>query len=136
MRRTTIIRLALSLFLFILISLAFLPVALTRFNAKGQATDSKPLENGAMPALQGEEAIELLKEQGSYGSLAEAMSAIKYQATWQARPQIEGIGSAYEFKNAQHNLLAYIGTDGLQAAGLGEGKKSWRLGLRLKEYGY
>lgn len=40
------------------------------------------------PSLQGEKAIEHLKEQGAYDSLAEAMAAIKYEAKWQSKPKL------------------------------------------------
>jgi hypothetical protein len=96
---------------------------------------AKP-EGEARPALQGEKAIEHLKEQGTYQSLAEAMAAVKYQANWQPRPQLENLGAAYELKNAANNLLAYVNGDGLQVTSLSDAKKSWRLGLQLKAYGY
>ncbi|HYV07857.1 MAG TPA: hypothetical protein VFB82_24915, partial [Blastocatellia bacterium] len=89
-----------------------------------------------MPALHGERAIDHLKEQGAYDSLAEAMVAVNYQANWQPRPQLDNLGAAYEFKNTANNLLAYVNSDGIQVTSLGDAKKSWRLGLQLRAYGY
>ncbi|HET8678278.1 MAG TPA: hypothetical protein VFO63_20930 [Blastocatellia bacterium] len=91
MSRTTIIRLAISLFLVILIGLWLLPLTSTRSDSNGQVTDSRPpveQASAAMPSLKGEEAIEYLKEQGTYGSLEEAMAAVKYEARWQPNPQL------------------------------------------------
>ena len=139
MSRTTIIRFALSLFLVSLIISSLLPLTRTRSDSNGQATDrTPPVEPAAaaMPSLKGEEAIEHLKEQGTYGSLKEAMAAVKYEARWQPAPQLAGVGAAYEMANRANNLLAYVTAEGIEVTALTEAKKPWRLGLKLTNYGY
>ena len=114
-------------------------VGLGMFSARTTRSDSgeaRSPKTETMPALRGEEAIEHLKEQGIYGSLQEAMAAVRYQAQWQTSPRLQGVGPSYEFKNANNNLLAYVTSEGLEVTSLGETPKAWRLGLRFKDYGY
>ena len=120
----------------LVVALALLLTREIRSDATKQTTSTGLAVNEAMPTLEGAKAIEHLKQRGTYDSLQEAMAAVKYEAQWQPSPKLEGLGAAYELKNAKNNLLAYITADGLQATSLGETQKPWRLGLTLKNYGY
>ncbi len=111
-----------------------LPGRISRLDSSSPSPASPT--NTAMPALKGDEAIEQLKQQGTYGSLQEAIAAVGYQATWQTSPKLDGIGAGFEFKNQPNNLLAYVTADGLHATALAGGKQSWRLDLKLQDYGY
>ena len=126
------------LFVLVVVGMIGLPllIRVTHSAAAADPGSAKPPAIDTMPALQGDEAIEHLKQQGAYTSLQEAIGAVKYQATWQVSPQLAGVGAAYELKNATNNLLAYIGADGVQATSLSEKQKSWRLGLQVRDYGY
>src|SRR5262249_30872912 len=87
--------------------------------------------------LSGHEAIDHLKHQGTYSSLQEAMAAARYEAQWQESPQLQGLGSAFELKNAANNLLGYVTGDGFHVTALANGdSKPWQLGLRLEAIGY
>jgi hypothetical protein len=86
--------------------------------------------------LQGQEAIEHLKQQDAYDSLAEAIDSIKYEARQQGSPKIEALGEAYELPNEAQDLVAYIKPDGIHVTSLGSEKADWQLGLTLKDYGY
>jgi len=101
---------------------------------------SKPPSSNAscesMPSLTGNEAIDHLKQQGTYSSLSQAMSAARYQPEWQIAPRIQGIGPAYELKNAANNLLAYVNENGLSVTALGDSSPKWQLDLKLTGYGY
>ena len=68
-----------------------------------------------MPALQGQEAIDHLKQQGAYNSPQEAMAAARYEAQWQTSPKLQDLGAAYELKNVANQLLAYVNADCLPA---------------------
>ncbi len=118
------------------VGLSFLPASVTRSDSSNKTLAETSAAIEAMPSLKGDEAIEHLKQQGTYDSLQEAMAATRYEARWQSFPQLSGLDPSYEFQNSANNLLAYITPDGIQATVLGDEKKSWRLGLTLKEYGY
>ncbi len=127
-------RLALAGILAVTIALSYLPAKAVRAKSESPSPSAAPAE--AMPTLEGDKAIDHLKQQGTYDSLQEAMAAVKYQAQWQPAPRLEGVGAGYELKNAANNLLAYVDANGLQATSLEEAEKPWRLGLELKDYGY
>ncbi|MEK6304529.1 MAG: hypothetical protein AABO41_27900 [Acidobacteriota bacterium] len=119
-----------------IVGFSFLPASVTRSDAtKSTTTQTSPADK-AMPNLQGDEAVEHLKQAGTYDSLQEAMGAIKYEARWQEKPQLSGVGGSYEFKNAANDLLAYVTTDGIEATSLSARQRPWRLGLKLKDFGY
>src|SRR5262245_49731531 len=112
MNRPITIRLVLACGFLALVSLFFLFVSRSR---SGDTTKAIA-PSAVMPTLCGVEAIEHLKQQGSYQSLQEAMAAIKYEARWQPKPLLEGIEAAQELSNRANNLLAYVSE--LLAAGL------------------
>ncbi len=119
-----------------IVGLSFLPASVTRSDSSNNTLAETSAASEAMPNLKGDEAIEHLKEHGTYNSLQEAMAATRYEARWQPFPQLSGVEPSYEFQNAANNLLAYITPDGIQATALGYKQKPWRLGLTLKDYGY
>src|SRR5213594_3092727 len=64
------------------------------------APSTSPKEKPTSPALNGQEAVDQLKQQGTYDSLQQAMTAVRYEAQWQTSPKLQGLGPAYELKNA------------------------------------
>ncbi len=132
---TTVKRRAISLL--VILACCLLSGLLFAGNAMRSDSTAAPQPSGeAMPALRGEEAVAHLKEQGTYDSLRQAMANVYYEANWQRTPLMQGVGEGYELKNPRHGLLAYVTGNDLQMGNLTQGKTSWRLGLRLKEYGY
>jgi hypothetical protein len=49
-------------------------------------------------ALRGAAAIEHLKQQGTYDSLA-AIAAARYQVAWEVNPRLRALGAAYHAQN-------------------------------------
>src|SRR4029434_816261 len=47
-----------------------------------------------LPALQGEAAVQQLKEQGLYASLSEAVAASRYRLRWEEQPALSGLQPA------------------------------------------
>ena len=86
---------------------------------------------GLLPALQGEAALNHLKEQGLYGSLQEAVAAARYG--FYQEPKQRGDWLAY---NPAQRLSARLTPDGLQVETGGDGGRSHRLGMKLRSAGY
>src|SRR5512134_3108022 len=63
-----------------------LGAGLHRLQARAAASSAP--RNTAMPALQGQAALDHLKQQGSYDSLQQAMAAIGYEARWEDAPKL------------------------------------------------
>jgi hypothetical protein len=124
----------------VLIGLLCIWLVPERVGHSDSSVSTSPMAGSAthsMPALSGQEAIDHLKQQGTYGSLQEAMAAARYEAQWQTSPKLQDLGAAYELKNAANGLLAYVNTDGLQVTSLSDDQtKPWRLGLKLEAFGY
>jgi FG-GAP repeat len=99
------------------------------------STTSGPLPvsttGGPLPALQGEVALNHLKEQGLYGSLQEAVAAARYG--FYQEPKRSGDWRA---NNPAQRLSARLTPDGLQVVTGGDGGRSHRLGIRLRSAGY
>jgi hypothetical protein len=55
---------------------SFLPSSVTRSESAGKAAAANPVASEPMPNLQGDEAVEHLKQTGTYDSLEEAIGAI------------------------------------------------------------
>ena len=83
------------------------------------------------PALQGEAALNQLKEQGLYGSLQEAVAAARY-GFYQAPNQSDG----WSVDNPAQRLRARFTTDGLQVETGGDGAQSHHLGMKMRSAGY
>jgi hypothetical protein len=86
---------------------------------------------GPPPALQGEAALNHLKEQGLYGSLHEAVTAARYG--FYQEPKQSG---AWLADNPAQRLSARLTPDGLQVVTGGDEVGSHRLGMKLRSAGY
>src|SRR6266498_3967425 len=86
---------------------------------------------GPLPALQGEVALNHLKEQGLYGSLQEAVAAARYG--FYQEPKRSGDWRA---NNPAQRLSARLTPDGLQVETGGDEGRSHRLGMKLRSAGY
>jgi hypothetical protein len=67
----------------------------------------------ALSALQGERAIDQLKEQGLYDSLQEAVAAARYEKRWEDRPALNHLPAAYHAPNPAQRLSATFTPSGL-----------------------
>ncbi len=119
----------------IVISVACL-VILPRSHSNTTRAERPAAGEASMPALEGDKAIDHLKQQGTYNSLQEAMAAVKYEAKYQTQPRLAGLGAAYELSNRANNLLAYVTEGGIELTSLGGAAKPWRLGLKLTGFGF
>jgi hypothetical protein len=97
-------------------------------------------------ALQGEQAAEYLKQQGSYASLQVAINAKRYRVVPAGRttpnaPSAEG--GAYVARNPRQGFQTLFSTEQIQLTPYGDHSQTssgkapaWRLGLKLEGYGY
>ena len=94
-------------------------------------TPMKSATGESLPALSGEAAIEHLKQQGQYESLAEAMRMARYSVH-------ESSGGNGEFyaNNAAQQYQAAFSPEGVEVRAAGESKSGWRVGLKLRSVGY
>src|SRR5436305_8117086 len=102
------------------------PKSSPRIANRGEAESPASLSN--------EDAIKLLKQQGTYDSLAEAMTAVQYsihRAQLAPRPDNEG---AYTADNPAQALRADFNGDRTRVTS--SGQRKWQIGLKLKGYGY
>jgi hypothetical protein len=99
----------------------------------------------APPALQGEQAVKQLKEQGLYDSLEEAVDAARYELRWEERPALRGLPAAYHAPNPEQRLSAYFTPSGLQLAphkseteaeSQTAAQAEWQMKMSLIGYGY
>ena len=93
----------------------------------------------AMPALQGAQAREYLEKTDDGRSLAEAVTAARFGLKWQDRSPFGGEGGGYLGMSHVQNLNAWFGPEGVTIRPTlteEERDKAWRLGMRLKAYGY
>ena len=88
------------------------------------------------PNLTGEKAIEHLKQDGSYDSLAEAMAAARYSANWVANPRLPQLNGAYEAENPAQGFTSYFTSEGVHLVAAGEGTPAWFLEMKLQGIGY
>lgn len=92
---------------------------------------------GEMPALDGEKAINYLKQEGSYDSLAEAMTAARYSVNWVSNPRMTKLGGgAYEAHNPAQGFTSYFRPEGVALMSGLEAKLPWMLEMKLKGIGY
>ena len=88
------------------------------------------------PNLQGEKAIEKLKEQGLYASLQEAMRAARYAINWSEESSLPDRRGAYGAVNPAQQYTSYFMPDGLHLGDASQADKAWRLEMRLQSVGY
>jgi FG-GAP repeat/HYR domain len=86
---------------------------------------------GPLPALQGEAALDHLKDQGLYGSLQGAVTAARYGLYQESKQS-----GAWLANNHAQRLRARFTPDGLQVETRGDGGRSHRLGMKLRSAGY
>ncbi len=72
--------------------------------------------SAALPTLQGEKAVEQLKEQGLYDSLQEALDAARYELRWEEQPALRRVPPSYHAPNPAQRLNAYFTSQGLHLA--------------------
>ncbi len=100
-----------------------------------------------LPALQGEAAVQQLKEQGLYDSLSEAVAASRYKLRWEGQPALSGVPPSYLASNPAQRIAAYFTPAELHLAPLAEEREvlsrgrasetsAWRGAMRLVGYGY
>ena len=128
-----------------LMSYLLLPSGVGRGSALARSITGRPAL--ALPALQGEPAVQQLKEQGLYDSLAEAVAATRYKLRWEDQPALSGLPLAYHAANPSQRLAAYFTPTGLDLAPLpaeseagpdsqASAPATWRGAMRLIGYGY
>ncbi len=94
---------------------------------------SRPLVS---QVIQGEEALNRLKQDGSYDSLAEAMTAARYSVNWVANPRLPHLNGAYEAVNPAQGVTSYFTPEGVYLVATGEGTPQWFLEMKLQGIGY
>jgi hypothetical protein len=87
--------------------------------------------NDPPPALQGEAALNHLKEQGQYGSLQEAVTAARYGFHQEPKRRDDWLAD-----NPAQRLRARLTTDGLDIVTEGGERRGRRLGMKLRSAGY
>ena len=99
-----------------LISYLPMPPGVCRVSAVATAATVSP----ALPALQGEAAVQQLKQQGLYDSLSEAVAAIRYKRRSEGQPILTGLPTAFQAANPAQRLAAYFTPSELHPAPLAE----------------
>jgi hypothetical protein len=91
----------------------------------------------AMPALQGQPAVDYLKHKGLFDRVKASVEASRYEINWQTRTGTGGFGGAHQANNPRQNLQAWFTRDGVQIAASRVSKRqSWQLGMKLRGIGY
>jgi FG-GAP repeat len=101
----------------------------------------------SLPGLQGDQAVQQLKQDGLYDSLREAAAAARYELRWEDQPSLGGLPPAYRAPNPAQRLDAYFTPGELHLAPLKMSRESeadaqtsessrWRSGMKLVGYGY
>jgi hypothetical protein len=91
------------------------------------------------PKLQGAAALEYLEKTEDGRSLAKAVTAARFGLKWQERSPFGDVGDGYLGMSHVQNLNAWFDTEGVTirpTLSEDERAKAWRLGMRLKSYGY
>src|SRR5687768_5747131 len=65
------------------------------FNARLRRGDRPVAPTAGLPALQGEPAIQRLKEVGLYDSLQKAVEASRYEVRWEEQPVLRHLPPSY-----------------------------------------
>jgi len=98
-----------------------------------------PIQQDAMPGLQGYQAREYLQEHGDYESLMKALTATRFGLKWHDRsPFGDAVGGYLGISHVQ-NLNAWFDDEGVTirpTLSEEERAKVWSLGMKLKAYGY
>jgi len=95
--------------------------------------------NDVTPKLQGAAALEYLEKTEDGRSLARAVTAARFGLKWQERSPFGDAGAGYLGMSHVQNLNAWFDSEGVTVRPTlpeEERAKAWRLGMRLKAYGY
>jgi hypothetical protein len=102
-------------------------------NTESPSTTQASLQS---PSLEGEKAIEHLKQQGLYNSLAEAMSIARYSINPVQQPTKLGLeAGSYYGSNSVQRYNAFFNSENLQIVPQTP-NRDWQVGMRLTGYGY
>jgi hypothetical protein len=86
------------------------------FNARLRRGDRPVAPTTPLQTLQGEKAIQQLKEQGLYDSLQKAVAATRYEMRWEEQPALRYLPPSYHAPNPAQRLNAYFMPNGLHIA--------------------
>ncbi|HNB73068.1 MAG TPA: hypothetical protein PLS70_18250 [Acidobacteriota bacterium] len=119
----------------------FSNISLAQFSSSRLGKSTPSVTQGASgpvvpPAVQGTEALNQLKKDDSYGSLAEAMAAAPYRVNWAAHSRLPHLNGAYEAVNPAQGFISYFTPEGVHLAAAGEGTPTWSLEMKLQGIGY
>ena len=126
--------------------LIYLTAGTARFDAPFRTGDL-PITSSSLPALQGEKAIQRLKEEGLYSSLQKAVEATRYEIRWEEQPALNHLPPSYHAPNPAQRFNVYFMSNGLQLAPhrasreatamqLVSDQAEWRAEMKLIGYGY
>jgi hypothetical protein len=93
-------------------------------------------KSSALPALQGEAAVEHLKQQGLYDSLDQAVQATRYGVRWTEHTNLPGAQGAYAAANPAQQFHAYFTPSGLSLETAGGAAQGWHMAMELSGVGY
>ena len=122
-----------------------MPAQYGRFSTSAKLIRSS--SGHSLPTLQGEGALEQLKQRGLYTSLQEAIAATRYEVRWEDRPALGGLSSAYHAPNPAQRLSTYFTPADIHLAPLQSSGESqpghqalagaeWRATMKFAGYGY
>jgi hypothetical protein len=119
--------------------------SVTVYEHKGFAWADLPQSSptDSLPSLQGDKAVERLKQQGLYASLESAAEAARYEIRWEDRTTLADLPAAYHAPNTSQRLNAYFDATELRIAGAGSpndaantSHSEWQATMKLIGYGY
>jgi FG-GAP repeat len=128
-----------------LLSYLLPPTQKGSFSASANAVAGNPATS--LPGLQGDQAVQQLKQQGLYDSLRDAATAARYELRWEDQPLLGGLPPAYRAPNPAQRLNAYFTPGEVHLAPLKMSRESeadtqtsesseWRARMKLVGYGY
>jgi hypothetical protein len=90
-----------------------------------------------LPALQGQPAVDYLKEHGLYNRLHESIETSQYELEQLPQSRLAGMGAAYQANNPAQHLQASFSSEQmlLEPVSCG-GTRHWQAGLKLRGVGY
>ncbi len=128
----------------IILLTGLLPLPAYSRSASAKTVAGSPSTSG--PTLQGEKAVQHLKQQGLYDSLKEAVAATRYEIRWDDQPAGAEMPAAYHATNPAQRLSAYFTPTELRlvqlkASPAGSDSETpkhsdWQAAMRLVGYGY
>ena len=115
--------------------------SLAQFSGSHPGKSTRSVAQGASNPVtpqvtQGAEALNRLKQDGSYDSLAEAMVSAQYSVNWVAHSRLPHLNGAYEAVNPAQGFISYFTPEGVHLAAAGDGTPPWFLEMKLQGIGY